>query len=140
MHPGSIRRQIGRERHSLAGYSVVVNTHPAIVDFLKTVDRAALDSNVSVMADWARSAGVRLAPHGKTTMAPQVWAQQLDAGAWGITLATPCQVQLARSFGVGRIMLANAIVDPVALAWLATELDADPSFEFFGWAAGDLGS
>ena len=101
---------------------------------LLTVDRAALDSNVSVMADWARSAGVRLAPHGKTTMAPQVWAQQLDAGAWGITLATPWQVQLARSFGVGRIMLANAIVDPVALAWLAAELDADPSFEFFGWA------
>ena len=101
---------------------------------LLTVEKAALDSNVSVMADWARSAGVRLAPHGKTTMAPQVWAQQLDAGAWGITLATPWQVQLARSFGVGRIMLANAIVDPVALAWLAAELDADPSFEFFGWA------
>jgi ribonuclease G len=38
-----ILRQIGRERHSLAGYSVVVNAHPAIVDFLKTVDRAALD-------------------------------------------------------------------------------------------------
>ena len=101
---------------------------------LLTVEKAALDSNVSVMADWARSAGVRLAPHGKTTMAPQVWAQQLDAGAWGITLATPWQVQLARSFGVGRIMLANAIVDPVALTWLAAELDADPSFEFFGWA------
>ena len=101
---------------------------------LLTVEKAALDSNVSVMADWARSAGVCLAPHGKTTMAPQVWAQQLDAGAWGITLATPWQVQLARSFGVSRIMLANAIVDPVALAWLAAELDADPSFEFFGWA------
>ena len=26
------------------------------------------------------------------------------------------------------------IVDPVALAWLAAELDADPSFEFFSWA------
>jgi ribonuclease G len=38
-----ILRQIGRERHSLPGYSVVVNAHPAIVDFLKTVDRAALD-------------------------------------------------------------------------------------------------
>jgi D-serine deaminase-like pyridoxal phosphate-dependent protein len=101
---------------------------------LLTVDRAALEANVSVMADWARSAGVGLAPHGKTTMAPQVWARQLDAGAWGITLATPWQVQLARSFGVGRIMLANAIVDPTALVWLAAELDADPSFEFFSWA------
>jgi ribonuclease G len=38
-----ILRQIGRERYTLAGYSVVVNAHPAIVDFLKTVDRAALD-------------------------------------------------------------------------------------------------
>jgi D-serine deaminase-like pyridoxal phosphate-dependent protein len=101
---------------------------------LLTVDRGALESNVVVMADWARSAGVQLAPHGKTTMAPQVWTRQLDAGAWGITLATPWQVQLARSFGVGRIMLANAIVDPAALAWLAAELDEDPSFEFFSWA------
>ena len=38
-----ILRQIGRERYSLPGYSVVVNAHPAIVDFLKTVDRSALD-------------------------------------------------------------------------------------------------
>jgi D-serine deaminase-like pyridoxal phosphate-dependent protein len=100
---------------------------------LLTVDRAAMESNVAVMADWAESAGVMLAPHGKTTMAPQVWAKQLNAGAWGITLATPWQVQLARSFGVDRIMLANSIVDPSALAWLAAELDRDPSFEFFSW-------
>lgn len=101
---------------------------------LLTVERAALESNVAVMAEWARSSGVGLAPHGKTTMAPQIWSRQLDAGAWGITLATPWQVQVARSFGVGRIMLANAVVDPVALRWLAGELDADPSFEFFSWA------
>jgi D-serine deaminase-like pyridoxal phosphate-dependent protein len=97
-----------------------------------TVDRGAMESNVAVMADWAvggRTAG----PARKTTMAPQVWAKQLNAGAWGITLATPWQVQVARSFGVGRIMLANSIVDPSALAWLAAELDRDPSFEFFSW-------
>ncbi|GAA1585272.1 amino acid deaminase [Kribbella sancticallisti] len=101
---------------------------------LLTVDRAALQSNVALMASWARSAGIQLAPHGKTTMAPQLWALQFDAGAWGITLATPWQVQLARSFGVGRILLANPMVDPVALAWLAGELRADPSFDFFSWA------
>ncbi|HEU4578575.1 MAG TPA: Rne/Rng family ribonuclease [Polyangiaceae bacterium] len=38
-----ILRQIGRERQSLPGYSVVVNAHPAIVDFLKTEDRGALE-------------------------------------------------------------------------------------------------
>ncbi|MEV6432338.1 amino acid deaminase [Nocardia sp. NPDC051463] len=99
-----------------------------------TVDRAAVAANVAVMADWARAAGVRLAPHGKTTMAPQLWAQQLTAGSWGITLATVWQVQLARSFGVGRIVLANALVDPVGLHWLAVELAQDPTFEFVCWA------
>lgn len=116
-----------------------LDTKPALDDMstpLLTVDRAALAANVAVMADWATASGVGLAPHGKTTMAPQVWAQQLEAGAWGITLATPWQVQLARSFGVGRIMLANSLVDPSGLAWVAAELDHDPSFEFVCWADG----
>ncbi|MEV4239018.1 amino acid deaminase [Nocardia sp. NPDC049737] len=98
-----------------------------------TVDRAAVAANVTVMADWAAAAGVRLAPHGKTTMAPQLWAQQLAAGSWGITFATVWQVQVARSFGVGRIVLANSLVDPVGLRWVAAESARDPEFEFFCW-------
>ncbi len=98
-----------------------------------TMDRAALDANTRLMADWAAAAGVRLAPHGKTTMSPQLWGEQLAAGAWGITLATGWQVQVARSFGVARILLANALVDPVGLRWLATELARDPDFEFRSW-------
>lgn len=101
-----------------------------------TVDRAAVDSNIAVMARWAASAGVELAPHGKTTMSPQLWGEQLAAGAWGITLATGWQVQAARAFGVARILLANALVDPVGLAWLAAELDGDPEFEFYSWVDG----
>ncbi len=99
-----------------------------------TVDRAAVATNIAVMADWVRAAGVRLAPHGKTTMAPQLWADQLAAGSWGITLATIWQTQLARSFGVARVLLANAMVDPVGLHWLAVELANDPGFEFVCWA------
>ncbi|MFE7744288.1 amino acid deaminase [Nocardia sp. NPDC057455] len=99
-----------------------------------TVDRAALRTNIAVMADWVRAAGVRLAPHGKTTMAPQVWAGQLAAGSWGITLATIWQTQVARSFGVARVLLANALVDPVGLRWVAAESARDPSFEFLCWA------
>ncbi|MEU2177333.1 amino acid deaminase [Nocardia sp. NPDC019219] len=99
-----------------------------------TVDRAALSANIAVMADWVRAAGVRLAPHGKTTMAPQVWAEQLAAGSWGITLATIWQTQVARSFGVARVLLANALVDPVGLRWVAAESARDPSFEFLCWA------
>jgi D-serine deaminase-like pyridoxal phosphate-dependent protein len=108
---------------------------PHLSDFatpLLTIDRSATEHNVTLMVEWMRVRGFELAPHGKTTMAPQLWQQLIDAGAWGITLATPWQVQLARSFGFRRIILANQLIDAVSLRWLATEL-ADPAFEFMCW-------
>jgi D-serine deaminase-like pyridoxal phosphate-dependent protein len=63
--------------------------------------------------------GVGLAPHGKTTMAPQIFADQLAAGAWGITAATVGQAQLMASVGVPRILIANEVVDPRGIRWLA---------------------
>ena len=110
-------------------------TRPRLSAFstpLLTIDGSVAASNVSIMRDWLGERGLQIAPHGKTTMAPQLWQQLLDGGAWGITLATAWQVQLARSFGVRRILLANELVDPVALRWLGVEL-ADPSFEFTCW-------
>ncbi|HEY4269384.1 MAG TPA: alanine racemase [Galbitalea sp.] len=101
---------------------------------LMTLDADRIDSNIRVMSHWCSSAGFELAPHGKTTMTPSIWQQQLDAGAWGITLATPWQVQVARSYGVQRILLANALADPVALRWIADELDEHPGFDFSCWA------
>ncbi|WUD62910.1 amino acid deaminase [Nocardia sp. NBC_00511] len=101
-----------------------------------TMDRAALDANRAVMADWAQAAGVRLAPHGKTSMSPQLWREQLEAGAWGITLATGWQVQVGRAAGLDRIMLANALLDPVGLQWAAAELAYDPEFELYSWVDG----
>ncbi|MGW4249828.1 amino acid deaminase, partial [Nocardia sp. NPDC004722] len=101
-----------------------------------TIDRSALDANRAVMADWARAAGVRLAPHGKTSMSPQLWHEQLEAGSWGITLATGWQVQIGRSLGLNRIMLANALLDPVGLRWAAAEIAADPNFELYSWVDG----
>ncbi|MFC5751493.1 amino acid deaminase [Actinomadura rugatobispora] len=100
---------------------------------LLTLDAGALDHNVRLMAEWTRAAGVELAPHGKTTMAPQLWRRQLDAGAWGITLANLPQVRVARAFGVRRVLLANSLLDEAGLAWLGGELDHDPDFEFLSW-------
>lgn len=97
------------------------------------LDRHALQHNTRLMFDWLAGTGLLLAPHGKTTMSPKLWRQLLDAGAWGMTFATGWQVQCARSFGIDRIMLANAMVDPVAIAWIAAELDAHPEFEFCCW-------
>jgi D-serine deaminase-like pyridoxal phosphate-dependent protein len=63
--------------------------------------------------------GVALAPHGKTTMAPQLFADQLAAGAWGITAATVGQAQVMAHFGVERILIANEVLDRRAIRWLA---------------------
>jgi D-serine deaminase-like pyridoxal phosphate-dependent protein len=112
-------------------------TKPHLSQFatpLLTLDETGLSHNITAMARWASDRNMVLAPHGKTTMAPQLWRRQLEAGAWAITLATPWQVQIARRFGVGRIMLANAVVDAVSLAWLTDELSNDPDFEFYCWA------
>ena len=60
----------------------------------------ALEHNLELMSAYCRANGVELAPHGKTSMAPQLWARQLDAGAWGVTAATPVQARAMRSAGV----------------------------------------
>lgn len=111
-------------------------TRPDLRDLgtpLLTLDAAALAHNTRAMADWCRRAGVVLAPHGKTTMAPALWRAQLDAGCHGITLANLPQLRVARAFGVSRLMLANTLLDPAGLAWLAGELDGDAGFAFTSW-------
>ena len=86
------------------------------------------------MADLCARHGFAHAPHGKTTMAPQLYARQFEHGAWGQTAANASQLRVYRAFGVSRVILANELVDPAALRWLAGELDRDPDFEFCCWA------
>jgi D-serine deaminase-like pyridoxal phosphate-dependent protein len=89
-----------------------------------------LEHNLALMETYTERHGLAFAPHGKTSMAPQLFARQLAHGAWGITLAVPHQVRVARAFGIPRVFLANELLDPAALRWLAQELDADPDFRF----------
>ncbi|MGW9167797.1 alanine racemase [Agromyces sp. NPDC055658] len=112
-------------------------TAPRLAEFwtpLLALDRAALEHNAATIQRWCDERGLELMPHGKTTMAPALWRLQLDAGANGLTLATPGQVRTARAFGVRSLMLANALVAPDALAWIAAEQDDDAHFEFWSWA------
>ncbi|MFG2945130.1 amino acid deaminase [Streptomyces adustus] len=87
-----------------------------------------LEHNLKLMETYATRHGLAFAPHGKTTMAPQLFQRQIEHGAWGITLAVPHQVRVARAFGVERVFLANELVDAAALRWIAAELAADPAF------------
>ena len=48
-----------------------------------TLDWEAMLANVRLMQGYCDANGCLLAPHGKTTMAPQVWAEQLRAGRVG---------------------------------------------------------
>ena len=89
---------------------------------------AALRANLATMAAFCRDAGVELAPHGKTHMAPALAARQLDAGAWGITVATVSQARVYRAHGVSRLFLANELVDPAAIAWVAAEIESGLEF------------
>ncbi|MCK1795721.1 alanine racemase [Streptomyces sp. XM4193] len=88
----------------------------------------ALEHNLAALEGYTERHGLAFAPHGKTSMAPQLFAQQLARGAWGITLANPHQVRVARAFGVSTVFLANELVDRAALHWLSGELAADPQF------------
>ncbi|WP_406693105.1 amino acid deaminase [Saccharopolyspora sp. ID03-671] len=97
---------------------------------LLTFDDAAMEHNLRTMAAWCDEHGLRIAPHGKTTMAPRLFERQLEHGAWGITAANVSQLRVYRAFGVQRVLFANELVDPHGLAWLSAELDADPDFSF----------
>src|ERR1700761_8688492 len=89
-----------------------------------------VEHNLKWMQAFVAEYGVKLAPHGKTTMAPQLFRRQLETGAWGITLATAHQVRAAYHGGVSRILMANQLVGKRNMLMIA-ELLSDPEFEFF---------
>ncbi|MEU9404598.1 amino acid deaminase [Streptomyces sp. NPDC048281] len=89
-----------------------------------------LEHNLALMESYTERHGLAFAPHGKTSMAPQLFHRQTGRGAWGITLAVPHQVRVARAFGTRRVFLANELVDAPALRWIAAELERDADFRF----------
>jgi D-serine deaminase-like pyridoxal phosphate-dependent protein len=79
----------------------------------------ALKNNISVMAAYCRSVGAELAPHVKTTMSPQIAQMQVDAGAWALTIANFWQAEIFRKFGFKKLIIANEVLDPFAIAEIA---------------------
>jgi D-serine dehydratase len=89
-----------------------------------------LANNLAWMQRFTEAYGLKLAPHGKTTMTPALFRRQLDAGAWGITLATAHQTAVAAAHGVKRVLLANQLVGRRNIE-LVAELVAGGGFEFY---------
>lgn len=83
----------------------------------------ALRGNIETMADYVRRHGMLFAPHGKTSMAPALFRMQLDAGAWGITVATAFQAMVALRTGTPRVLIAHEVLDGAALRKLVSVRD-----------------
>ena len=83
------------------------------------------------MRGFRERTGVLMAPHGKTTMSPQLFRRQLDAGCWAITVATIQQMRICRHFGIGRIVLANQLIGRQEIDYVLSELQRDSRLEFY---------
>ena len=99
---------------------------PAVV-----IRESALAHNVRAMAEWTRGHRFALAPHGKTTMCPQIFRRQLEAGAWGITAATSAQAGVCLSAGAKRVVIANQLIVPANIRELRNALDGHPDAEIY---------
>ncbi|HVZ01278.1 MAG TPA: amino acid deaminase [Dongiaceae bacterium] len=110
------------------GWNLLRQDLPFPVAVLKT---SALDHNSRWMDRFRREQGLDLCPHGKTTMSPHLFQRQLADGAWGITVANAQQLRIAREFGVGRIVMANQLIDPQGTRYVLAELKRDPDFDFY---------
>ena len=93
--------EVGRQ-----GWNVLRGDLPFPVAVIR---QQALAANLRWMQAFARGQGVELAPHGKTTMSPQLFKRQLDAGAWGMTVANVTQLQTAVAAGAQNCLIANQV-------------------------------
>jgi D-serine dehydratase len=112
-----------RSRVGAQGWSVLAGDLPLP---LAVIRRDALAHNVGWMQRYADAAGVRFAPHGKTTMSPQLFARQLAAGAWGLSFASVTQLQAGLAAGARNLLVANQVLDAADLGAIAALREAFP--------------
>ena len=93
--------------------------------------RSVMQANSGWMRRFLSASGVQFAPHGKTTMSPELFRLQEADGIWGLTAATPHHVRAYREFGVRRVLLANQLMGRGAIEWIIETLSRDPDFDFF---------
>ncbi|NOH78616.1 amino acid deaminase [Vibrio sp. RE86] len=83
------------------------------------IQQSRLNNNLDWMQRFATEHNVKLCPHGKTTMTPDFFSQQLAHGAWGLTVATAAQAEVAALAGAKQIIIANQLVGKANMAIVA---------------------
>src|SRR6185437_4403001 len=93
--------------------------------------RSALRHNGAWMREYLALSGAVIAPHGKTTMSPQLFQQQLADGAWAMTVATAQQLRICREAGIARVGMANQLIGRTAISYVLDEIRRDKGFDFY---------
>jgi len=93
---------------------------------MAVLSEAALRHNLAWMQRYADDRGVQLAPHGKTSLSPELFALQLQAGAWGLTFATVYQASVGVAAGARRVIIANQVLADADLDGLQDLLSRHP--------------
>lgn len=111
--------EVGRQ-----GWNVLAGDLPLPLAVLK---QAPLQHNLGWLQQLVHKSRAELAPHGKTTLSPELFQRQLQAGAWGITFASVWQWRQALAAGLrSPVLIANQVVQAADLHELARLLQADP--------------
>jgi D-serine deaminase-like pyridoxal phosphate-dependent protein len=97
-----------------AGDPLAAVETPAII-----VDLDAFEANLARMADFARTAGVKLRVHAKAHRCPAIALRQIAAGAIGCCTQTVGEAEAMVAGGVRDVIVTNEVLAPTKLARLA---------------------
>ena len=98
---------------------------------LAVIKETAIQHNLLWMKDFCEKRLLDIAPHGKTTMSPELYARQLEAGAWGISFANVFQASLGIRHGVQRVIIANQVYQHADLQALSVLLTTYPDVRVY---------
>ncbi|BCP52073.1 hypothetical protein K32_06900 [Kaistia sp. 32K] len=113
---------------ALQGWSLLDGDLPLPVAVIR---QDVVAANSAWMSAFTAGNDLVIAPHGKTTMSPQLFDLQIADGAWAITAATLQQVGVCRRFGVKRVLLANQPVGGQAIDACFRALKGDDAIELY---------
>jgi len=105
---------------------------------LAVIRQDVVRRNSAWMGAFTAANDLVIAPHGKTTMSPQLFDLQVADGAWGITVATVQQLAVCVQFGVKRVLIANQPIGQGAIDACFRALQ-DEGFELYCLADGPEG-
>lgn len=116
-------RDVGRQ-----GWNILAEDLPLP---LAVLHESVLAHNSRWMRAFIDVAGIKICPHGKTTMSPALFQRQILDGAWGLTCATTGHLKIYRAAGIRRVIYANQLVGRQNIRYVLEELRRDSEFDFY---------